>query len=94
MTPRLNILRCPRCGGNFVVDPVPEYCGCINCGHDIAPGSEGKIIRGKWSEVVHDGRALGWEAACRKWRLGKTARKRLKNELKEWDSCYEKEQTL
>ncbi|MGI2336216.1 MAG: hypothetical protein ACRKGH_06205 [Dehalogenimonas sp.] len=82
MNHRLQILKCPRCGGSFANDPVAEFSSCINCGHDIVPGKEGKIIRGKWSEVVYDGRNLGWEAACRKWRLGKSARKRLKRELK------------
>lgn len=83
MNHRLQILKCPRCGGNFANDPVAEFSSCLNCGHDIAPGSEGSIIRGKWSEVVLDGRKLGLEGAHKKWRLSKTAKKRLKRELKE-----------
>lgn len=83
MNHRLQISRCPRCGGSFANDLVAEFSSCINCGHDIVPGSEGRIIRGKWSEVILDGRKLGWEGAAKKWRLGKTAKKRLKKELKE-----------
>lgn len=92
MTRKAEMVRCPRCGGSFVVDTVPEFSGCINCGHDIPPGHDGKLIRTKWSDVLRDGRKLGWEAACKKWRLGKTAKKRLKRELQKEESCTSKRQ--
>lgn len=81
--PTIAIKKCPRCGGQLCIDQVPEFSGCISCGFDPGQSSNGHpVYRDKWSEVVRDGRTLGWEPTCRKWNLGKTAKKRLKNDLR------------
>ena len=79
--PVIGITPCPHCGGQFIVDKVPAFSGCINCGFDGPPGKPAVAVNGKWPEVVADGWRLGWEATVKKWGLGKTAKKRLKRDL-------------
>lgn len=84
--PVIGITICPHCKGQFIVDKVPAFSGCLQCGFDGPPTAAvgaAALTHNKWSEVVADGRRLGWEATVKKWNLGKTARKRLKNSLQE-----------
>lgn len=80
--PTIAIKKCPRCGGQLFIDQVPEFSSCLSCGYEPTKAAVGHpVYRDKWSEVVKDGRMLGWEPTCKKWALGKTAKKRLKNDL-------------
>ncbi len=81
--PTIAITRCPRCSGQLIIDRVPEFTSCLSCGYVPDQASVGHpVYRDKWPEVIADGKRLGWEATAKKWGLGKTAKKRLKQDLR------------